>query len=347
MVCLTHISTAKPELFYTAAEILAATANWMKDAPDERALFERFISSSKIAGRHFCMPIDEILRLRTQSDRAAHFIEKGTQLSCLAVDKVLSEAKLQAAEISSLIFSSCSVPTIPSIDASVVNKTGLLPTVRRVPVYQHGCAGGAFGLGLGCELTGCRGPTLVLATELCSLVFHGEDLTGGSLVGSALFADGAACALLQPSGAGLQFITSQSFLIPNSEMLMGYDLKDDGAHLRLLRELPMVLSEYAPRLTEEFLARQGLLPADVAAWLFHPGGVRILDNLETALKLKREKTYWAWDVLEHHGNMSSATILYVIESYLKEQRRAGEAVVVLGIGPGLTIELLLFRDVAA
>jgi predicted naringenin-chalcone synthase len=104
MVCLTHISTAKPELFYTAAEILAATANWMKDAPDERALFERFISSSKIAGRHFCMPIDEILRLRTQSDRSAHFIEKGTQLSCLAVDKVLSEAKLQAAEISSLIF---------------------------------------------------------------------------------------------------------------------------------------------------------------------------------------------------------------------------------------------------
>jgi alkylresorcinol/alkylpyrone synthase len=344
MVNVTHVATALPKQFYSAAEILEATKDWMKAVPSERALFERFIASSKIGGRHFCLPVQRILQLRNQDERAALFLKEGSDLGCEAVSSVLMHAELSKDAVQTLVFSSCSVPTIPAVDATIVNRLELQPTIRRVPVYQHGCAGGAVGLGLGAALANSKGATLVLAAELCSLVFHSEDFSSGSLVGSALFADGAACAVLQQKPQGLEFLGTQSYLIPHSEQLMGYDLKNDGAHLRLLRELPMVLSEHAPELIRTFLGTYALGPADISSWLFHPGGVRILDNLESALNLKREQTHWAWDVLDTHGNMSSATILFVLESYLKRQRQTGSYVLMLGIGPGLTIELLLFRD---
>ncbi|MBX7143472.1 MAG: hypothetical protein K1X79_03400 [Oligoflexia bacterium] len=339
---ITQVRIALPAYKYSPSEILSATSHWLMSESHERELFERFVSSSRITSRYFVLPVQEILQQRSNARRATIFAEHGTVLSMRAAEATLKAGRVHPTEVSDLIFTSCSVPTIPAIDTRVVNELGISPTVRRIPVYQHGCAGGAVGLTLACSIN--RGSTLLLATELCSLVFQASDFSGGNLVGSALFGDGAAGVLIQAHGAGLEMLACESYLIPNSDDMMGYDIKDDGAHLRLKRELPMVLANEAPQRIHEFLKGCGLEVEEVSAWLIHPGGVKILEALESALSIQRPRSRYAWDVLAKFGNMSSATILFVLNEYLNSgQARAGERVMLVGVGPGLTLELGLFE----
>lgn len=342
MSCITHVSIALPAYKYSAADILDATTHWLLTDSHERELFARFVNSSRIDSRYFCLPVEEILQQRSIARRASIFVEQGTALSMRCVEAALKARALQPQRLTDLVFTSCSVPSIPAIDARVINGLGIARGVRRIPIYQHGCAGGAVGLSLACSLN--QGTTVLLATELCSLVFQASDFSGGNLVGSALFGDGSACVVVEEKGPGLYKIASQSYLIPHSEDLMGYDILDDGAHLRLKRELPMVLAQEAPVRIRNFLAEQGVAVGDIDAWLIHPGGVKILDALEASLQLDKSRSRYAWDVLSKFGNMSSATILFVLHEYLNAKPHVpGERAVMVGVGPGLTLELALFE----
>jgi alkylresorcinol/alkylpyrone synthase len=176
------------------------------------------------------------------------------------------------------------------------------------------------------------------------LVFHAKKPTPAELVGSAIFADGAACAVLRPGSSGLALISHQSFLIPQTRELMGYNLLDDGFHLRLERSLPKRLSDSAPQRVIEFLAEHDLNSRDINHWLFHPGGIKILDLLESSLGIEREQARWSREVLSSVGNLSSSTVLFVLNRYLAEAHATkGDHAVMIGIGPGLTLELILFR----
>jgi alkylresorcinol/alkylpyrone synthase len=124
---------------------------------------------------------------------------------------------------------------------------------------------------------------------------------------------------------------------------MGYDLMDDGAHLRLDREIPQALLSATPTFVESFLREHGLSPDDVQWWLFHPGGAKILSSLEETFSLKRHQAKWAWDTLRENGNMSSASILFALHSFMQERPyKPGDKVIMLGVGPGLTLQLNLF-----
>jgi alkylresorcinol/alkylpyrone synthase len=239
---------------------------------------------------------------------------------------------------------SCSVPTIPSLDARVFPEIGLAPTTFRLPIFQYGCAGGAIGLALGGDITVTHGTTLVVAIELCSLLYQGEDVTPGNIVGSTIFGDGAACVVLSPSKGTLRICASQSLLIPNTYALMGYDILDDGAHLHLDREIPQTLLREAPDVIESFLCRHNLSIADVKWWLFHPGGAKILQGLEDTIGLRPEQTRWSWGSLKDYGNMSSASILFALDAFIKDRTyKRGDKLLMLGIGPGLTLQLNLLE----
>jgi alkylresorcinol/alkylpyrone synthase len=186
---------------------------------------------------------------------------------------------------------------------------------------------------------------IVSSVELCSLVYQAGDLSGGNLVGSAIFGDGAAAVLLEGSGEGLRILAAQSHLVPESAFLMGYGIEDDGVHLRLDRALPQALSQHAPPFVRSFLAGQDTRPEEVSWWLFHPGGVKVLAVLEDTLAIRRDQSRWAWDVLEQYGNMSSASILFVLDLFLKGRvAKPGQKVCMLGVGPGLTIEAILCQQ---
>jgi alkylresorcinol/alkylpyrone synthase len=186
--------------------------------------------------------------------------------------------------------------------------------------------------------------TFLASVELCSLVYQGADLQAGNIVGSAIFGDGAACVVISPDRGSLRIVDSQSFLIPNTSDLMGYDIFDDGTHLRLDREIPQALLSAAPRAIDEFLDNVGLSSSDVRWWLFHPGGAKILSSLEETLSVSRAQTRWSWESLRDHGNMSSASILFALKGFLDDKEfSSGDRMVMLGVGPGLTLQLNLFE----
>lgn len=341
---LRQIATALPKYRVTREAIGQCAGAWLCDAAEERALFARFLTSSRVEERRFILPLEEIVRLPGQSERAKIFAEAGLELGLSAVRTVLEAAAVRAEDVDVLIFSSCTAPLIPSIDASIVNILGLSRHVTRVPMYQHGCAGGAVGLALAHRFAAHGATVLVLSVELCSLGFQAADLSAGNLVGSALFADGAACALVTPSGKGLEIVDELGTLAPQSEDLMGYDIHDDGAHLRLSRELPARLLECAAEHIPPFLARHGSDPADVNWWLVHPGGVRILELLETTFGFTPEQGRWSWEVLNSFGNMSSASVFFVLQRFMAEHcYGTGDLSLLVGVGPGLTMQQVLLR----
>ncbi len=344
MVTLSKIATALPEFSYSSREILEGSKKWLSKNPGDFELFERFVSSSKIGRRHFALPLDRIMTLVDPSQRAEIFMHEGVKLGSRAVEACLKESKRSPDEIKSVIFTSCSVPVIPSIDARIIQEVGIPLSVKRIPIYQHGCAGGAVALGLSEAIVKGFGPTMLISVELCSLVYQGGDFNPGNLVGSALFADGAAATLIEPGQGEITIEANASALLPASHDLMGYDISADGSHLRLKKELPSELSRAAPALIREFLKTNDLIPENIKSWLFHPGGVKILKLLEEEFTLQPAQTHWAWDVLENCGNMSSASILFVVDKFMRDREyKTGDRALVVGIGPGLTLELVLLK----
>jgi alkylresorcinol/alkylpyrone synthase len=338
------VVTALPPYRYATSEITAKAGAWLQNSAQERALFERLAASTKIEHRNFALPIDDLLALSGPAVRAEIFKEMGGSLLRAVLSQAIDAAEISPRDVGALISTSCSVPTIPAIDASVVERLGMRETVLRLPVFQYGCAGGAIGISLGRHLSGTAGTTLLASVELCSLVYQGADLQAGNIVGSAIFGDGAACVVISPESGPLRIVDSQSYLIPNTSELMGYDIFDDGTHLRLDREIPQALLAAAPTAIQSFLGEKGLSSRDVRWWLFHPGGAKILSSLEETLSVSREQTRWSWESLRDHGNMSSASILFALKSFLDDQAYAvGDKMVMLGVGPGLTLQLNLFE----
>ncbi len=344
MATLSSIRTAVPKFSYSNVQIEQAGAPWLGNDSDDYQLFLRFVRSSHTLRRHFVLPLESILALSGASERASVFERAAPELAGAPLLGAIEAAALTPEEIDTFIFTSCTSPSIPSVDGILVQQAGLSNKVNRLPVYQFGCAGGVIGLALANRFADAGKRVLVTSVELCSLVFYAGDRSRGHLVGCAIFGDGTASAVVDQGTRGLRFRDAQSFLIPDTRHLMGYDILDDGAHLRLDRDLPRSLAATVPHVVEAFLRKNRLHSEEVPWWLFHPGGTKILSYLENAFGLRPEQCSFARDVLENVGNISSSTIFFVTERFLSSAPYCdGDHVLLLGIGPGLTIELILFQ----
>lgn len=338
------IGTALPEYKYSIEDVNYVANDWLGTNKDLKSRFDRFLNSSKTKSRNFILPRESMMRLNGLNGRADLFEKHGVPLGTQALFNALNSASNTPSDVKGMVFTSCSCPTIPAIDADIIQKIGISKNAVRVPIFQHGCAGGVIGLALGSRLASILGTVSVTSVELCSLVFQPENHTPAQLVGASLFADGAASALITDEPGGLSIVDSQSYLIPDSKNLMGYDLRDNGFHLRLDRELPQRLSEIAPSAVKGFLAQHNLSPGDIRYWLFHPGSIKILDFLEKSFDLDPSQASWSREILHNIGNLSSATVLFVLKSFLDSKvAKINDKILMIGIGPGLTIEMILFE----
>ncbi|MBN8548925.1 MAG: hypothetical protein J0M12_06395 [Deltaproteobacteria bacterium] len=345
MPSVVSIGTALPEHSYTLSDVLSVGSEWLEGQPRNLELFRKFVTSSKTENRNFILPADEILNIGGMEGRSKLFEAFAAPLGVKSLREALRHAgTIDNDAIKSLIFTSCSCPSIPSVDGLMIENLELPRTINRIPMYQHGCAGGVVGLRLAAELSKTQGIVALSSVELCSLVFQRQNPSGAQLVGAAIFADGAASALVSPEERGLVIRGSQSYLIPQSRHLMGYDILDDGFHLRLDRNLPQALVDIAPERIRTFLAAHQLTHDEISYWLFHPGGTKILDFLESNLALRPGQAPWARQVLTTIGNLSSATVLFVLKAFLDSKvYKRGDKIVMVGVGPGLTLELILFE----
>lgn len=308
-------------------------------------LFDR----CRIEKRQFMRPLDWYLTARPPSERNRVYREGGMELLTRASRNCLAAAGLRPERVDHVVFVSSTGHATPTLDARLINALGMRPTTTRLPVWGLGCAGGAAGLARAFDH--CRAhpeaTVLLAALECCSLTFCEGDVSKKNLVATALFADGAASVLVAGDEAGLEgpeILATGSHLFPDSDRIMGWDFVDEGMQLVLSPRLPSVVKQALPPLVERFLEGQGLQRGDLIHYVTHPGGAKVLDAYRESLALSEEALGISAEVLRLHGNISSVTVLLILEKWLNspQANRPGHGLL-SAFGPGFSAEFVLFR----
>ncbi len=252
--------------------------------------------------------------------------------------------------ITHLITVSCTGMYAPGIDIGLVELLGLNHEVERTCINLMGCYGALNALKTADYI--CRAQkdakVLVVCIELCTLHFQKEN-TLDNWIANSLFSDGAAAAIVEnvtnrtEAKAYLNLHTFYSEFIPSAKNEMGWYIGDKGFEMRLTSKVSKLILKHIPAVTEKLLKKAGLVTGDINRYAVHPGGKKILEAAETALGFKHENNKHSHDVLRDYGNMSSASILFVLERILAERRRTSEIILGFAFGPGLTVESLILK----
>ncbi len=305
------------------------------------------IDNSQIDQRHSVFPLEYIVEPRPLAQINTEYREKAVELGLEVTTQALAQADMSPSDVDLLITVSCTGVMIPSLDAHIATEMGFRSDVRRLPITELGCAAGAAGLARAWEyLTAFPDRTaLLVAVELPTLTFQRKDFSQANLISAVLFGDGAAGVVITGREAlGPRIIASESFLFPDSLGAMGFDLRDSGFHIVLSRDVPQLIREKVKGLAEGFLARQGLRREDISAFLLHPGGQKLLSFMQEELELTREDTEVSWDTLRRFGNLSSASVLVILQEWLSRREMPPESYgLLMSFGPGFTAEMILLQ----
>jgi alkylresorcinol/alkylpyrone synthase len=305
------------------------------------------IDNSQIDQRYSVFPVDYIVQPRPLSQINAEYREKAVELGLAVARQALAQAGMAPFDVDLLITVSCTGVMIPSLDAYLAAEMGFRPDVRRLPITELGCAAGAAGLARAWEyLTAFPGRTaLLVSVELPTLTFQRKDFSQANLISAILFGDGAAGVVITGREArGPRIIASESFLFPDSLDAMGFDLRDSGFHIVLSRDVPQLIREKIRTLADDFLARNSLTRADISAYLLHPGGQKLLSFMQSELELTHTDTEISWDVLRRYGNLSSASVLFILQEWMMHRELPPESYgLLMAFGPGFTAEMLLLQ----
>ncbi len=293
--------------------------------------------------RFSCVPIDWYAAPHGWRDRNALYIEHATELLERAARDCLAEAGVRPSEVDAVVAVSSTGVATPSLDAILINRLGLRPDVRRLPIFGLGCAGGVLGLARAADLVRANPGTkvLLLAVELCGLAFRKDDRSKSSFISTALFGDGAAAALISGEGEGPAFGADGEYTWPNSLDVTGWDVEDDGLRAVLSADIPALARGEMRGVTTEFLGRHGLDLAAVEHFICHPGGTKVLAALEEALELGTGALAHSRGVLRDFGNMSGVTVLFVLDRALRAG--AGGRLLLSTLGPGFTAAFQLLE----
>lgn len=305
------------------------------------------VDNAQVRQRHAIFPVDYIVTRRSVEQTTHEYQEHAIRLGRQAAEECLATARMTPSDIDMIITVSCTGFMIPSLDAHLINLMGFRSNVRRLPVTELGCAAGAMALTRAWEFL--RGfpdrNVLIVSVELPTLTFQRGDSSQANLISSVLFGDGAAAAIVSGRAiGGPQIVDGETYTFPTSLDAMGFELRDDGFHIVLSKDVPQMIRERIRQLVDCFLQRSGLTRNEMSTFLLHPGGQKLLSYIEQELGLNRMDTRLSWDVLGEYGNLSSATILFILDACLKTRRmRPGDYGLAAAFGPGFSAELLLLR----
>ncbi len=315
--------------------------------------------NGKIKKRHFVNDLSWFEVDHSFREKNDLYIDCAVTLGVEAIEQCLINEdfltnSIDYTEIDALFFVSSTGISTPSIDARIMNKLPFSQHLKRIPIWGLGCAGGASGLSRAYEY--CKAfpdaKVLVLTIELCSLTFQRNDLTKSNLIGTSLFADGVACACIVGDNVdhiGLTkiekvpyILDTQSTLLKDSEDVMGWDVKNEGLYVVFSKDIPSIIESWLAPNVSSFLSRHELEIKDINHFVAHPGGKKVLDAYKNALGIDEGATEISNKVLSEHGNMSSATVMYVLKKFmLSKGVKKGGYGLAAALGPGFSSELLL------
>ncbi len=299
-----------------------------------------------IEHRHLSQPLDWFGTPHTFAEANAIYEQMALQLSEQASCRAIEQAGISPDEIAMVIFVSTTGIATPSLDSKLIQCLGLPAHTARLPIWGLGCAGGVSGLARAAELTHAfpGKSVLLVAVELCSLTFQLNDLSKSNLVATTLFGDGAAAILLRlGEGDGPQLLNRYSHLFPHSTDIMGWELIESGLKVRFARSIPTLVERYMPDLVQSACTTWDIAPEQLAHFVFHPGGPKVMQAYADALNLPPDKLTQAYRVWAEYGNMSSPTVLFVLEQFVRQVARSGDYGLMAALGPGFSAEQILFR----
>jgi alkylresorcinol/alkylpyrone synthase len=299
-----------------------------------------------IERRYSCVPIDWYEELHDWPERNRIYLDTAVDLFESATREALARAGRAPEEIDAIVAVSTTGIATPSLDALLMERMGLRRDVRRLPVFGLGCAGGTIGMARAATMAAADPGSLVLflVAELCALSFRRDDFSKSNIVATALFGDGAAAALLSTEFDGPAIVASGEHTWPQSLDVMGWDVTGDGLKAIFSRDIPELVASDLNEIVTAFLASNGLALADVDRFVCHPGGAKVLDALESAFEIEPGSLVEARAVLREFGNMSAATVVFVLQRAIAAMReRPWKRALMSALGPGFTAAFALLE----
>jgi alkylresorcinol/alkylpyrone synthase len=344
---LLSLATSVPPHTFLQKDVLSAAWDVFGSRFPDYERFASIFANTGIIKRHGVKPFDWYLTQHGWPERTAAFLEGAEALFVEAAGKALADAALTPADIDTIVTVSSTGIATPSLEARVARRMGFRSDASRVPVFGLGCAGGVSGLSIASRLAQARPGTnvLMVAVELCSLALRLDELTKANIVATSLFADGAAALVLRAGDGGDTLVEAVGeHLWPDTLGIMGWNIDPLGFGVIFRRTIPdFVTAELKPALTQ-ILARVDRRIADHDGFIFHPGGSKVIDAIETALSLHQGTLEHERNVIADYGNMSAPTVLFVLERNLA--KGLPQRSLVTALGPGFTASCVSLRRAA-
>ena len=302
--------------------------------------------NTEIVTRNFCKPLEYYSSPHTFKELNDEYVSASLQYSTEAIEQCIKDSNIKKEDITDIIFVSSTGLATPSLDALIVNKMRLNPNINRMSVFGLGCAGGVSGFSKASALAKANPSSVVLlvAVELCSLTFMKRDISKSNFIATSLFSDGVVACIVKGDGhkkqQHIEFVASQSRLYFDSLDVMGWDFQDSGFKVIFSQDIPEIINKNVKGDILSFLAKHNLTLDDIKNFVFHPGGRKVLSAYEDALQLEGDFLKKTREAMKEYGNMSSATVLYVLEKFSREGFKDGYGLM-LALGPGFSSEMVL------
>lgn len=341
-------ATAVPEHVLKQRDVAAHVAEIFAPDIPEFSRFAPIYDNAAIDTRHSCMPLDWYSRPHSFVERNDLYLKHAVDLLETVATRLLGEARLAAADIDGLVVASTTGIATPSLDALLMERLPFRRDVQRMPLFGLGCAAGVTGLARTAQLASARPDSryLFLVVELCGLTFRVNDTSKSNIVATALFGDGAAGALITSAGEGPLVLGSGEYTWPGSLDVMGWHVEDDGLGVLFSRDIPHLVRCQMADPLRRFLDAHDTALTDIARFVCHPGGAKVLDALEAVFGLAPGSLVHARDILWRYGNMSAATVLFVLDAMLRHGGTGDQSgrCLLSAMGPGFTASFALLEQ---
>ncbi|AWG21729.1 type III polyketide synthase [Flavobacterium faecale] len=347
-VKIINVATQTPDFSRETQDILPFLDLWLENQEERfQRKVKKIFEGAKVDKRYSIMDPAEVFSLNSFEERNTIYAREMIILGEKVLQKALAKADWDPKSIDFIITVSCTGIMIPSLDAYLINKLGLRQDIVRLPVTEMGCVGGVSGIIYAKNFLKANPNkrAAVITVESPTATFQLDDYSMANIVSAAIFGDGAACVLLssEDDAVGPKVVDESMYHFYDNEQMMGFELTNKGLKMILDVAVPDTIEEHFPAIIHPFLERNQLDIAAIDHLIFHPGGKKIVTLVEGLFSDLGKNIDDTKEVLRLYGNMSSATVLYVLERIMDKQPKAGEKGVMLSFGPGFTAQRVLLE----
>ncbi len=347
-VRVVQVAKQLPAYSRTTKEILPFVDLWLA-TQEERFVrkVKKIFEGSGVEKRYGIMDIEEVFTATSFQEKNDIYIREVKKLGANVLRKALKIAQWKADSLDYVITVSCTGIMIPSLDAYLANELGFKQDIIRLPVTEMGCAAGVSGLIYAKQFLNSNPGkrAAVVAVESPTATFQLDDFSMANMVSAAIFGDGAACALLSSEidARGPAIMAEEMYHFKDATHLMGFDLTNTGLKMILDPSVPEMISSHFPDIVHPFLQKHNTNIEAIDYLIFHPGGRKIVETVETLFGELGKSIDETREVLRNYGNMSSVTVLYVLQEFLSRPYQVGKQGLVLSFGPGFSAQRVLLR----